>query len=428
MGHNAFVERYDRPNYKLHVIIFLAITGVSVFLSAQVEKTRDKADIAALKAPVPIDSVAMVEEAASQQIQPSIKPPIVAQSSQPDNTAEPAVNMENVQEYTFEDSPNLENINALLTTENTESVTDAAKSDISMSEEDTNVAAIASESMVELSEKTETEKSQSLTEQVAQTEQAESSISLDQVFQQQHDRFLQTLAKTAEVEAEESVEITQLKQAILSDKPLAAPKSQPTTTVSTSSSEPTNKEITKAVAEVKPVSDKVVISKKRVTTEQNPLQQVALSQSTSQQATSINQSIESGSLSQQVKTVDAIVMTKGELDNVVNQFTNSYNAGDISRLMALFAENAHTNDQQNKMGIEADYAELFSNTSSRKLMINDINWKFGKGKAEGAAEFIVTVQPKNGLEENSFRGQIKITAIKQSKGVYITRLLHELKQ
>ena len=81
MGHNAFVERYDRPNYKLHVIIFMAIAGVSIVLATQVEKSRDKADIAALKAPVPIDSIAMDENSTAEQISPSIKPPVAANTT-----------------------------------------------------------------------------------------------------------------------------------------------------------------------------------------------------------------------------------------------------------------------------------------------------------------------------------------------------------
>ena len=61
-------------------------------------------------------------------------------------------------------------------------------------------------------------------------------------------------------------------------------------------------------------------------------------------------------------------------------------------------------------------------------MIKDVKWRVGKDKAEGAANFVVSVQPKNSVESNLYQGYMKITAIKKSKGVYITSLTHEIKK
>ncbi|WP_455221502.1 hypothetical protein [Kaarinaea lacus] len=411
MGHNAFVERYDRPNYKLHVIIFLAITGISIVLATQVEKSRDKTDIAALKAPVPIDSIAIDGNLTSEQISPSVKPPVAENNPSADDTRVIAVNVDSSQEYSFEDSASLENIDAQLV-----AVSSDSGADVVVESSETTVA--ATDSVLEDTVIREDE--------VIKTDQAgESVVSLDQVFQQQHDRFLQTLAKTAETETKESEEIKQLKEAIRSDKPLAAGKSQSVKVITSASEESAATLNKKHIAKAE--SDRSATEQKRSIVKQKAVKQVANVRPASQQLTSGN-APQAIAMQTRLKTSETIVMTKGELDRVVNQFTNSYNEGDINRLMALFAENARTNDQQNKPGIKADYAELFNNTKYRKLMINDINWQLGKGKAEGAAEFVVTVQPKNGLEENSIRGHIKITAIKHSKGVYITRLLHELKQ
>ena len=120
------------------------------------------------------------------------------------------------------------------------------------------------------------------------------------------------------------------------------------------------------------------------------------------------------------------VLTKSELDKILHQFTHYYNKGDINRLMALFAKNASTNDQQNKLGIKNDYDELFQNTLARNLKINNMQWHLGKGKAEGDASFVVTVQPKNSNEKAFYKGNIKIIAVKETQGVYIKRLLHEV--
>ena len=259
-------------------------------------------------------------------------------------------------------------------------------------------------------------------------------MSLEQVFQKQNDRFLETLAKTAQVEPEESTEVKQLKEAIRSDKPLDAKKAE-SATVTTAVSNSDKQQSLKTAAKPAPTTSKTEqLEITQIVVKPNVVKQTAQMTTLTAKAQPASQRITSAGVSSAVtsqsqkRNTETIIMTRSELDNVVNQFTNSYNEGDINRLMALFAENASTNDRQSKLGIKADYAELFNNTKSRKLMINDINWELGKGRAEGAAEFVVTVRAKNGLEENSFHGHIKITAIKQSKGVYITRLLHELKQ
>ena len=436
MGHNAFVERYDRPNYKLHVIIFLAIAAISIFLSTQVEKTRDNTDIAALKAPVPIDSIAIDKEAVAQQIQPSIKPPIVAQNAPMNSTLKSVAIPETVQEYRFEDAPNLENINALLTTGDVAESTTVSMATSLNDEVSVTTDEPAAEESAAKSDESVMEESTTQLAKAEETGQAESAMSLDQVFQKQNDRFLETLAKTAQVESEESTEIKQLKEAIRSDQPLDA-KNAESATVTAAVSDSEEKQSQKSLTSAKPAPSTSKTKQLEITqfvVKPNVVKQTTQLTALTAKAQPASQRITSAGVSSAVvsppqkKNIETIVMTRGELDNVVNQFTNSYNNGDINRLMALFAENARTNDRQSKLGIKADYAELFNNTKFRKLMINDINWQLGKGRAEGAAEFVVTVRAKNGLEENSFQGHIKITAIKQSKGVYITHLLHELKQ
>ncbi|KPJ92539.1 MAG: hypothetical protein AMJ55_09620 [Gammaproteobacteria bacterium SG8_15] len=438
MGHNAFVERYDRPNYKLHVIIFLAIAAISIFLSTQVEKTRDNTDVAALKTPVPIDSIAIDGEAAARQSQPSVKPPIVAQNASLNGAPEPMAISETVQEYRFEDAPNLENINALLNIEAGQAELATATSAPFVNNEESSVTTDqqVAEVAAMQSDEPAAEKATTQLAEAEETGEAESPMSLDQVFQKQNDRFLETLAKTAQEEPEESAEIKQLKEAIRSDKPLDDNKAKSATVTAavSDSDEKKSQPMLTAARPTPTTSETEQLETKQIIVKPNVVKQTAQMttltanvQPASQRITSTGGSSTVVSRSQRQST-ETVVMTRGELDNVVNQFTNSYNEGDINRLMALFAENASTNDRQNKLGIKADYAELFNNTKTRKLMINDINWQLGKGKAEGAAEFVVTVQAKNGMEESSFHGHIKITAIKQSKGVYITRLLHQLKQ
>jgi len=388
MGHTTFIERHNRPNYKLHVVIFLVIIGASIFLATQVEKSRDKVDIAALKNPVPIDFIENQGDMTIQLAKPVIQPPVIVKNSVSSPASGFAANPESEQEqeYDFDPASNVGNVNAVRIDQ--DSVANEAP--------DTNVALITNAVAGEHTN----EPVQQLAAQIDPAKninQPASLMSLEQVYQQQNDRFLETLAKSAAAAAMESTDIMKLQEAIHADKPLIEEKS----------SQANQNQIATTVQQDSIAPDANVHAVSLKMTSSMPMAIESEPQDAPQKA-------------------NTIVMTKSELDNIVNQFANFYNAGDINRLMALFAENASTNDQPNKLGIMDDYAELFSSTRSRILMINQVNWQLGTGKAEGAAEFMVTVQAKNGAGENSYRGHILITAEKQPMGVYITRLLHQL--
>ena len=374
MGQDAFVERYEKPRNRLQIVIFVAILAVSIFLATQVEKSKDKAAIAAFNNPVPIDSIGIGNSNAQKNI-PTLKSPVVNANNI--NSTENPQNSNASQEYSFEEGPNLENINKLLAAEEPLEETELAKTD------------------------------------------NQTTNKLDQVYQQQNDRFLQTLAKSAELETQEPIDIQKLKEAIRSDKPLIPAKEKSTTT-----------EIAKAPASAAAKitdSDQLQVKshKNEIVSPEQP--SVANLQSNSKQ------NIQKASLKTDINIAAKnkaliSIMTKGELDNVISQFARSYNAGDINRLMALFTDNAKTNDQKNKIGIKSDYATLFNNTQKRNLMIKNIKWDVDNEKAEGAAAFVVTVQPKNSVESNLYQGKIKITAVRKSDRVYISRLIHEVKQ
>ena len=235
--------------------------------------------------------------------------------------------------------------------------------------------------------------------------QKSSADPMDLAYQQQQDRFLQTLAKSAQLDTKESIEIKKLKAAIREDKPL----SREAKTVKA----PVVKKV--VAAPVQDATQNIQPSIKKAKTYQPQAQIVAVKM----QLPGSNNTRTSETISNRIESTaksSLPQLTKGELNKIVSQFAHSYNKGDINRLMALFADNATTNDQTSKLGIKADYAELFNSTEHRNLMIK-----------EGAADFVVTVQPKNSVERNLYRGYIKITAIKQYKDVYITRLIHELK-
>ena len=396
MGQGAFVDRYDRPNHKLHIIVFITIVAISVFLATQVEKTKEKTDIAALKNPIPIDSVEIDNKSSVQDNVPSVKSPVINQNIASSSEAEQVDYTSPTQEYVFDEQPVLDNINDSLATK--EAIVDGESS--------TNITPAQTNS------------------DVAQSEtdlNADPALDLmDQAYQQQQDRFLETLAKSAHLETQESIDIKKIKEAIRSDKPLDPMKKKSTATT-VAKAEAKKKSIDKSKTIQKPLQ--ITKQEKTASNQTKVLKLAADKKQDVQPASFITKSTIAKS-----NTVEMPVMTKEELNKVVSQFAHSYNQGDINRLMSLFADNASTNDRYNKTGIKADYAELFNNTQTRKLMIKDVKWRLVKDKAEGAADFVVTVRPKNSVESNFYQGYIKITAIKKFKDVYITSLIHELKK
>ena len=98
----------------------------------------------------------------------------------------------------------------------------------------------------------------------------------------------------------------------------------------------------------------------------------------------------------------------------------------LNQTSPLFDENAKTNDQKNKTGIKAEYAELFNTTSNRNIKIRNIQWKMNNEKARGDAKFTVTVQPRGSTDRAQIEGKIEILAVKQDRGVFIKQLLHEV--
>lgn len=405
MGHNMFLERHKKPNYKIHIVIFMFMVGVSIYLSTQVEKNKDKTNFVALKKPVPIDSVTIDDNSPVNQLRPTVQtpvsnPPVTLASFANQNDSAP------VSEYAFEQKADM---SALESVAEQPQANDAAGSS----------AAKPTDTEVKSNSNTTIEASVSAAQAENPPVKKSAAIpgSLDRIYDEQQDRFFQTLAKNAVVDKQESMEIKKIKQAIMQDKTLPEKTS-------------TSRQSATANGIKKPATR--TVKSKTIDTASRPFKRPSNQQVTAKKSNNIRVAINEAkpvaSRSGESLNHNAPVLTETELDNIVRQFTRSYNKGNIDMLMALFHEGASTNDRKNKDGIEADYAELFSKTRTRNLMIKQINWQLRQGKAEGAATFEVTVQPINSAQATRYQGQIRITAEKQNQDVYITRLIHQLKQ
>ncbi|NOZ52226.1 MAG: hypothetical protein GXP08_03630 [Gammaproteobacteria bacterium] len=352
MIHDAYMERYQKPTYKFPIIIFIAIVAVSVFLSMQIKKTKDNTNIAAFNYPVPLDSIAV-------------------------NVSSPL------------QSNDIAHRRELLRQEQAGITPNSIKTEPDGFDQEALHASNDSDIPVSISRG-----------YVAST--------LDEVYNKQQDKFLQTLAKRADVEQQAAMANNEKKK----KSPVKTNQHDGEKTVP----KPTLVRETPRVAkppEVLRVSLNQTVQAKPQTVAlnapvTNPEQVVALRPEKT------------------VSDTASSVSTELELERFLSRFTYFYNSGDINRLMALFADNASTNDSRGKRNIKADYIDLFNNTHARRLMINQVKWQVNNNNATGAGDFIVTVLNKNNRERHSIKGKLTITAIKQSQGYYISTLLHDL--
>jgi hypothetical protein len=115
---------------------------------------------------------------------------------------------------------------------------------------------------------------------------------------------------------------------------------------------------------------------------------------------------------------------KEELRELLQNFVTSYNRGDVDTLMALFSQEARTNDRTDISQIRSDYEQLFQTTKSRQIVLSDVTWKFNANKAVASGLFEAKIQPITDHKINVYRGKIRIAVTKYEGGIRITQLLH----
>lgn len=114
-----------------------------------------------------------------------------------------------------------------------------------------------------------------------------------------------------------------------------------------------------------------------------------------------------------------------ELDSMMRVFVRSYEEGDLRGLLSVFAQDARTNDRNDREGIAGDYRELFEVTEKRQFIIEDLTWtQSGKDRAQGEGGFEVKVLLKGEPSITTVKGRVKIDVEKRGRDVLITRFFH----
>lgn len=113
-----------------------------------------------------------------------------------------------------------------------------------------------------------------------------------------------------------------------------------------------------------------------------------------------------------------------QLQDLTTQLVTAYEAGNIEKFIALFSEDAKTNDRIDLSGIREDYSQLFQTTTDRQMFIQNLQWTDASIGAKGIGDLEVVVLSNNTNTVYTMKGKIQIVAQQLDGKTRITHLYH----
>lgn len=123
-------------------------------------------------------------------------------------------------------------------------------------------------------------------------------------------------------------------------------------------------------------------------------------------------------------TIVSREISREELDSLTHRFVETYEAGDLSKFIALFAEDARANNRNSLDGIIEDYKTLFDTTDTRQMILKSLQWNHSSQHATGEAQFELTIKKKSEDESRLLSGNVTLEVRKEGGSAYITGLYH----
>jgi hypothetical protein len=114
--------------------------------------------------------------------------------------------------------------------------------------------------------------------------------------------------------------------------------------------------------------------------------------------------------------------TQGELQDVVTQYVDSYQSGDIAGLMELFASSTWTANPSGLEELRHDYLELFNTTTDRQVFISNIDWKFKGNKAMGTGDLVINLLSNEDHKITKKKGKVRLIVEKNLQKARISHL------
>ena len=111
-------------------------------------------------------------------------------------------------------------------------------------------------------------------------------------------------------------------------------------------------------------------------------------------------------------------LTAGELESLMNRYTQAYQRGDLSGVMALFTANARGR-------IQRDYTTLFTNHAIRGFWLRDLRWAYRGQSASSSGRYELQLQRRDNGEQRQIEGRIRFTVQKRNGRVLIEAIQYD---
>lgn len=116
-----------------------------------------------------------------------------------------------------------------------------------------------------------------------------------------------------------------------------------------------------------------------------------------------------------------------ELERLIGRFIGSYELGDIDRFMVLFHEDAKAGEKKdNKTTTRKEYADLFTSTQLRQMMLQGLRWEKGEELARGQGRFLARVAGRGDPHIREYAGSIRVEVENVGGDLLIKGLFHSV--
>ena len=114
--------------------------------------------------------------------------------------------------------------------------------------------------------------------------------------------------------------------------------------------------------------------------------------------------------------------TQSELQDIVTQYVDSYQAGDLSRMMELFSSSTWTADPAGLEELRRDYSDLFQSTSDRQVFISNVDWSYKDNKAMGTGDLVINLLSGQDHKITKKKGKLRLIVEKSEQKARISHL------
>ncbi|HEY9210541.1 MAG TPA: DnaJ domain-containing protein [Methylotenera sp.] len=123
------------------------------------------------------------------------------------------------------------------------------------------------------------------------------------------------------------------------------------------------------------------------------------------------------------KPVD--IPTDRELHDLIASFMINYANGDINAFIQAFDEQVRSDEGGGKSGLYSAYADLFAKTTSRSIVLKDLQWKRQGTFAVAFADYRASTLRAGETQVNSSFGTLQIEAVKTGGRVMISGFFYQ---